>query len=325
MVARITRILLAVQVLAAAGLYLLLTRFAGVANHLPAAMLAIAIVLLLRMAITANNFGLSWVYRSVTPLDHRLGRLAAARLFLLEYCASMITSSWTMGFCTFRDRPGAAGTPPVLLVHGYGCNSGYWHFMSRALYCAGISHYGIDLEPMLASIDSFVPALHARIEDLCRTTGQERIVIVAHSMGGLVARAYLRDHGARRILRVITLGTPHRGTGLARFGAGANVREMRWTGSAENGRCSDWLENLARQEDPALRPLFVSIFSHQDNIVSPQLSSQLPGASNIEFNGIGHVALGLHPRVIQEVMAAIRSADGPDLAHDVAQACGGPD
>jgi len=313
MVARVTRLLLAIQLIAAAGMYLLLARLAGNFSHWLIAVLAVAFVLLTRMAITANNFGLSWIYRSVTPFEHRLGRLAAARLFLLEYCASMITSSWTMGFCTFRDRPGPAGTPPVLLVHGYGCNSGYWHFMSRTLSGAGIGHYGIDLEPMLASIDQFVPALHARIEEICRTTGQQRIVIVAHSMGGLVARAYLRDHGERRILRVITLGTPHRGTGLARFGAGENVREMLWTGSAENGRCSDWLEGLARQEDLALRPLFVSIFSHQDNIVSPQLSSCLPGARNIEFNGIGHVALGMHPRVQQEVMDAIRSAAAPEL------------
>ena len=313
MVIRVTRILLTMQLLAAAGIYLLLVHSAGMGSPLLAAGLAIAIVLLVRMAITANNFGLSWIYRSETPHDHRLGWSAAARLFLLEYCASMISSSWTMGFCTFDDRPVAAGPAPVLLVHGYGCNSGYWRFMSRALSRAGIGHYGIDLEPMLAGIDQFVPALHVRIEEICRQSGQEQLVIVAHSMGGLVARAYLRDHGARRILRVITLGTPHRGTGLARFGAGQNVREMLWTGSAENGRCSAWLDGLARREDPLLRPLFISLYSHQDNIVSPQLSSHLPGACNIEFNGIGHVALGLHPRVHREVIAAIRSAAATGL------------
>jgi pimeloyl-ACP methyl ester carboxylesterase len=312
MVTRVTRVLLAIQLLAAAGIYLLLTQCAGIGSDLLAAALAIASVLVVRIAITANNFGLSWIYRSETPPEHRLEPLAAIRLFLLEYCASMISSSWTMGFSTFRDRPGNAGTAPVLLVHGYGCNSGYWHFMSRALSRAGIGHYAIDLEPMLAGIDQFVPALHARIEEICWQTGHEQLVIVAHSMGGLVARAYLRDHGAQRVLRVVTLGTPHRGTGLARFGAGQNVREMLWTGSAENGRCSDWLDSLARREDLALRPLFVSIFSHQDNIVSPQLSSHLPGARNIAFNGIGHVALGLHPRVQQEVIAAILSAAAAD-------------
>lgn len=307
MVTRATRILLSVQLLIAAALYLLATRKLGMNNHALAALLAIAVVLLVRMAITANNFGLAWLYRSETPDHHRLNRLSAIRLFLTEYCASMITSSWTMGFCTFREWQGEADLAPVLLVHGYGCNSGYWHFMSRALRRAGISHYAIDLEPVFAGIDQFVPALHARIEEICRQTGRQKLIIVGHSMGGLVARAYLRDHGAARVARVITLGTPHRGTGLARFGAGHNSRQMRWTGSAADGRCSAWLARLERNEDPAVRSLFISIFSHQDNIVSPQLSSCLPGAVNIEFNGVGHVALGLHPVVLREVIAAIEA------------------
>jgi triacylglycerol esterase/lipase EstA (alpha/beta hydrolase family) len=306
MVIRTTRILLFVQLLIAAALYLLATRRFHISSHLLAVLLAIGTVLLLRMAITANNFGLAWLYRSETPDHHRLGRAAAIRLFLTEYCASMITSSWTMGFCTFREWLGKADLPPVLLVHGYGCNSGYWHFMSRALRRADISHYTIDLEPVFAGIDQFVPALHARIEEICRMTGQPKLIIVGHSMGGLVARAYLRDHGTARVARVITLGTPHRGTGLARFGAGHNSRQMRWRGSATEGRCSAWLARLERAEDPAVRGLFLSLYSHQDNIVSPQLSSSLPGAVNIEFNGIGHVALGMHPSVMKEVIAAIR-------------------
>jgi triacylglycerol lipase len=306
MVVRATRILLSVQLLIAAALYLLATKRFGMNHHLLAAVLAIGMVLLVRMAITANNFGLAWLYRSETPQHHRLSRLAAIRLFLTEYCASMITSSWTMGFCTFREWRGKADLPPVLLVHGYGCNSGYWHFMSRALRRSDISHYTIDLEPVFAGIDQFVPALHARIEEICRQTGQQKLIIVGHSMGGLVARAYLRDHGAARVARVVTLGTPHRGTGLARFGAGHNSRQMRWNGSATEGRCSAWLARLERCEDPAVRSLFTSLYSHQDNIVSPQLSSCLPGAVNIEFNGVGHVALGMHPSVLKEVIAAIR-------------------
>lgn len=308
MVIRATRILLSVQLLIAAALYLLATRRFGMDNHVLAALLAIGMVLLVRMAITANNFGLAWLYRSETPQHHRLSYGAAMRLFLTEYCASMVTSSWTMGFCTFREWQGKAGVPPVLLVHGYGCNSGYWHFMSRALRRADISHYTVDLEPVFAGIDQFVPALHARVEEICQKTGQQKLIIVAHSMGGLVARAYLRDHGAARVARVITLGTPHRGTGLARFGAGHNSRQMRWNGSAAEGRCSAWLARLERREDPAVRSLFMSIYSHQDNIVSPQLSSCLPGAINREFNGVGHVALGMHPGVLREVIAAIRQS-----------------
>ena len=129
-------------------------------------------------------------------------------------------------------------------------------------------------------------------------------------MGGLAARAYLRDHGSRHIAKVITLGSPHQGTGLANFGAGLNSRQMRWTGNAKTGTPSEWLRTLAETENDAIRALFVSIYSHHDNIVSPQTSSHLQGATNIEFNGIGHVALGFHPAiqkcVIEEVLSTAK-------------------
>ena len=39
-----------------------------------------------------------------------------------------------MAFCSFEHwTEGDPAMPPVLLIHGYGCNSGYWHSMSRAL------------------------------------------------------------------------------------------------------------------------------------------------------------------------------------------------
>jgi hypothetical protein len=54
--------------------------------------------------------------------------------------------------------------------------------------------------------------------------------------------------------------------------------------------------------------LFVSIYSHHDNIIAPQTSSRLPGATNIELCGIGHVALAPHPAVQARVIDEIRRA-----------------
>jgi triacylglycerol esterase/lipase EstA (alpha/beta hydrolase family) len=120
------------------------------------------------------------------------------------------------------------------------------------------------------------------------------VAIVAHSMGGLVARAWMRDHGTAALARLITLGTPHHGTALARFGLGRNAVQMR-TGSA-------WLRLLSAGEDPAARALVTSLYTHHDNIVSPRESGHLPGARNLEFGGVGHVALGSNPRVLAAVM-----------------------
>jgi triacylglycerol lipase len=309
MVSRITRLLLALQFLIVLAIVALSVYAWRIDSLIPALLLGFGLVVLVRLFITANNFFITWRYRSKTPDDRIIGWRDACRLFLEEFRASMLSSSWTMAFHRFAKRPAEnpAGLP-VLLIHGYGCNSGYWHPLSKALAKARITHYAVDLEPVFLEIDGYVPLIRDAVETLCADTGQEKIIIVAHSMGGLATRAYLRDHGSERIAKVITIGTPHRGTGLANFGAGPNSRQMRWTGDAQTGSPNEWLRTLAASENDAIRSLFVSIYSHHDNIVSPQTSSHLAAATNIEFHGIGHVALGFHPAIHQCVIEEILGA-----------------
>ena len=259
---------------------------------------AIALVLV-RLAISANNFRMSARAASVTPPEHRIEARAALRLFAEEFTASMRFSSWTMprALPHVRVFDDAAG-PPVLLLHGYGCNSGYWAHLVPLLDAARISHATLDLAPVTASIEAYVPLVEAGVRSLLAATGAQQVAIVAHSMGGLVARAWMRDAGAGRVARVITLGTPHHGTVLASLGPGANALQMR--------RDSAWLRDLAASESAATRALVTSIYSHHDNIVAPQTSSELEGATNLAFGGIGHVALGANPRVLQAVMVQLQ-------------------
>ena len=328
MIKRLLFVLLAVQ----AGLVLALslglhhwwrparrTALGAPAAALVCVAVAVAIVLLARLLINVNNFRLSWRARGVAPAGHALTPFTAARLIAHEFLSSMLTSSWYMlrpvGLRLYAPAHGSPKSPespaplplspelpalPVLLVHGYACNSGYWRPMSKLLTGAGISHYGIDLEPPGAGIDDFVPQVHAAVERLCAATGSTQVIVLAHSMGGLVARAYLRRHGAARIARVITLGTPHHGTVLAGFGPGSNAVQMR--------RDSAWLAALAAGEANLQRKLFSSIYSVHDNIIAPQNSSDLPGARNVVFGAIGHVALGRHPEIMRCALAEIKSA-----------------
>jgi len=53
--------------------------------------------------------------------------------------------------------------------------------------------------------------LHRQIQRWLCETGLSQVDLIAHSYGGLVARSYLRRHGAAAVDWLITLGTPHRG------------------------------------------------------------------------------------------------------------------
>ncbi len=300
---RLLHALLLVQLAGALAIGAMAWRWFGAT---PAMALACGLgaVALVRLLVSANNFVLSARYASATPPEFRLGLAGWLRLFEEEFVASMLQSSWYMPRATPRQVifEGSAAAP-VLLLHGYGCNSGYWTHLAPLLDAARISHATLDLEPVTGSIDDYAPLVERAVESLCAATGAAKVVIVAHSMGGLVARAWMRAHGAERVARLVTLGTPHHGTCLASFGVGLNAAQMQR--SAGCGEESAWLRELGASESAATRRLITSIYSHHDNIISPQTSGLLEGARNIAIGGVGHVALGRNPGVLARVMQEI--------------------
>ncbi len=294
-----TRILLLAQAAAALLIGWCLQRWAGLTAGW-AIFAGVAAVVALRLLINMNNFLLAACFASPTPAAFRVGPAARLRLLAEEFCASMLTTSWRMPriVAGMRIYPDSACVP-VLLVHGYGCNSGYWARLLPLLDAERISHATVDLEPIGGDIDAYTGQVQQAVEQLCAASGQSPVAIVGHSMGGLVARAWMRACGTARVARVITLGTPHHGTALAGFGPGANARQMR---CSRAGGASAWLQRLGAGEDPGTRALLTSFYSHHDNIVAPQLSSVLPGARHVAFGGVGHVALGSNRRVLAAVM-----------------------
>jgi len=313
------RLVLLVQVLIACAIAAGAAR-AG-AGPWQAVAIGVMSVVLVRLAINMNNFVMSRRVASPTPPQYQLGPVAAVRMLGEEFGASMLVSSWHMP----RARPHTrihpdCRTPPVLLLHGYGCNSGYWAYLTARLNAAGISHATLDLEPLTGDIDGFADAIEEGATRLLRAAGAQQVIIVGHSMGGLAARAWLRRHGSAQVARVITLGTPHHGTCLAAFGIGVNAAQMRRAGI--DGPACAWLSELALHEDAATRGRITSIYTHHDNIVAPQTSGHLAGARNIDIGGVGHVALGRNRRVLALVMDEIgrvpTACPAPPVLHGAA-------
>ncbi len=175
----------------------------------------------------------------------------------------------------------------VVLVHGFVCNRGLWNPWLRELRAHGVPYVAVNLEPVFGAIDAYPRIIEAAVARLEAAT-RRPVVLVGHSMGGLAIRAWLRQFNAdARLHRVVTIGSPHQGTWLARFGHTASGRQMR--------QRNPWLTQLAADEPSSRISRFTCFYGHFDNIVFP------PGATNLHLPGVAHVHMAFQPAVFDEV------------------------
>jgi triacylglycerol esterase/lipase EstA (alpha/beta hydrolase family) len=224
------------------------------------------------------------------------------RVAIGEYRAVLANNFFYLPFDGIAARPDPEPTPgertPIILVHGYFSSRGYFRELLRFLDAQGIGPVFAPRFPgAFATIEEFADVLDAEIERIARGTGREQVILVCHSMGGLAARCYLARKGAARVAKLITIASPHAGTGLAPYGLGANAPQMRVD--------SAFLAGLARAEAGKAPCATTSIYSTGDNLVSPRGSSRLAWARNVALADQGHVALlsspELHRRLLEEL------------------------
>ena len=272
---------------------------AGASPWLCAAGLVVVYAALV-LALTLAVFAVAWIWRSPRPRDVRIGFAATLRLVGNEYASLLGASPRMMLYRRLvPDDPPARAGAPVLLVHGVLCNAGVWASMRRRLAATGVGPiYAISYGPPLASIELFADQLAAKIDAILAKTGARDVALVTHSLGGLVARAYLRRHGSAKVRLAVMIGAPQAGSVHARMFPGVSLSQIR-PGSA-------WLAGLNAAPLPPSLPV-VSIWSWHDSMVAPQLSARLPGVRDVELAGVGHNALLTDPEVARLVAEELGS------------------
>ena len=199
----------------------------------------------------------------------------------------------------------AAGTP-ILLVHGLVDNRSIFTVLRRALRRRGFGRiWTMNYHVLTQDVRAAAKRLAATADAICEQTGYERIHVIGHSMGGVVARYYVqRMGGDARVHTLVTLGSPHQGTHAARLlprGVGRQLQPA-----------SEVIAEL-RQPAPGCRTRFVSFWSDLDALISPKRAARIDhpdlNARNVLVRGVGHMSLPINGTVTREIAATLAHLD----------------
>jgi triacylglycerol esterase/lipase EstA (alpha/beta hydrolase family) len=265
---------------------------------------AIAAMLAARLALVCFTSFVGWLRASLRATEDSMRLAAVPGYVAREWWAVLLDNFWYLPFERLALRPDSVPSPcerlPVILVHGYLSNRGYFQPLVQALESdPRVGPVFTPNFPVLAtSIEHYADELHAAVESIAAGCGHGKVILVCHSMGGLATREYLRTRGEARIARLITIASPHHGTDLAAMGMGLNARQM--------ARGSEFLRRLEAAEaaNPPSVPT-TSIYTPHDNLVAPQDTSRLPWARNVTVPGVGHVSIIASPRTFALVRAEL--------------------
>lgn len=248
-------------------------------------------------AFLALEFALCYCVGASDPVPRASAR-QCVKAWLAESAAAPRVFCWLQPFRwhAVPDHLPRGQRRGAVLIHGFVCNRAFWNPWLRELRAADRAFVAVDLEPVFGSIDRYVQTIEAAIARVTAATGKPPLLI-CHSMGGLAARAWLRDSNGARVHRIVTLGTPHRGTWLARFGRTANGRQMRMGG--------EWLQRINGERASVQQVPFTCWYSNSDNIVFPTSVATLPGADNRLAAGRGHVQMAFDAGIRREALALL--------------------
>lgn len=202
-----------------------------------------------------------------------------------------------LGYLTDQSvSTGPSDGRPILLVHGYLHDSSAWIYLKRELRKSGFGPiYTLNLKHPFRSIRDYAAQVAKKAEGIAKQRGRSDLLLIGHSMGGLVSSWYASKIAPpRKKLEVITIGSPLNGTYAAAIAIGRNGREM--------CRGSEFIKEL-QQEIGKSRIGFYHIASMADQLILPGSSGRTGRNPDREYilEDIGHMTLLLSPRVAKKI------------------------
>ena len=265
-------------------------------------------LLVFDVIIVLLSYSISWYeYSNTNPdaIDNRFSRQNLGLVFSLlgsETLFNYITLAVVpFGIFNRKNQANTRGETPVLLLHGLFVNQSCWFWFKWQLKKQGFKNIVTINLSSWHSEEALTELLANKIDELRHQLGVNKVHLVGHSMGGMIARNYVQLRGGHdKVENLICLGSPHQGSRLATFAIDPLGKRL-----FPN---SDFLQRL--NHAPAPKDIKVTnIYTNKDNMVLPNASNHLPWGKAIEFDRMGHTALLYRKPVIAATIAALKQAD----------------
>ncbi len=228
------------------------------------------------------------------------------RGFFIAYIKEFLSyvyliSTWVLGFFSLESYvPRKKGIKaPVFIIPGYFLTKSALYPLFYMLRNRGFENiFLLDASPFTGSIEDIslncIEKIRSVFEDLGGVADGAGIVLVGHSLGGLVAK-YITERGDFKVLKCITVCTPHMGTRMAFFGFGKSALDMRpW---------SNFVESLKQVKNPSV---YLCISSLYDQLTLPYQSSFIDGTEKIEYDYMGHFSPIFSGRLADDILNIVK-------------------
>lgn len=199
---------------------------------------------------------------------------------------------------TAAPASGQSAADPILFVHGWNSSASAWNTMIDRFVAAGYPRNRMLAITYNSNQSNATIANQVRdaVASLRASTGAARVDIVTHSMGGLSSRYYLKNLGGTGVVDDwVSLGGPNHGTSTAYlcylFSAGC--RDM-IPGSG-------FLDNLNAGDETPGAVNYGTFWSSCDEVINPDSSTLLSGATNVGVGCLGHSELRTNASVFTQV------------------------
>jgi triacylglycerol lipase len=191
---------------------------------------------------------------------------------------------------------------PILFVHGYSRTASDWKTMIGRFEKDGWKKSELSAYTYNTSQSNKTTAetvVKSEVEKLLASTKASKVDVIAHSMGSLNTRWYIKFLGGEsKVDDWVSLGGPNHGTDFAKFCFSASCVEMR--------QGSTFLNELNAEDETPGAVNYGTWWSPCDEIINPDSSVPLAGATNTETACISHLNLMQDETVYTQVREFVK-------------------